>query len=88
MTLENKMNKVLKDENIREAAYFIWEKAGRPEGDGYAFWMQAIEQLSADNCCCGEGKKSCSKKATSEKAAPAAKPAVKKVAIKKLAVKK
>ena len=24
---------------IREAAYFLWEKAGRPDGSAEFFWM-------------------------------------------------
>lgn len=30
---------------IREAAYFLWEKAGRPEGSAEFFWMKACEQF-------------------------------------------
>jgi hypothetical protein len=26
---------------IREAAYNCWERAGRPEGDGVEFWLEA-----------------------------------------------
>ena len=30
---------------IREAAYFLWEKAGRPDGSAEFFWMKAWEQF-------------------------------------------
>ena len=30
---------------IREAAYFLWEKAGRPDGSAEFFWMKACEQF-------------------------------------------
>ena len=30
---------------IREAAYFLWEKAGRPDGSAEYFWMKACEQF-------------------------------------------
>jgi DNA polymerase III alpha subunit len=30
-----------KTEMIREKAYYLWEQAGRPEGDGKEFWEQA-----------------------------------------------
>lgn len=83
------MSKVLKDEYIREAAYFIWEKEGRPESDGYEFWMKAIKQLSCDKAACA-AKAAPAKKATPvKKAVPVKKAApVKKVAVKKLAVKR
>jgi len=29
------------EQRIREAAYFKWEQAGRPEGDGSVFWSEA-----------------------------------------------
>lgn len=31
-------------ENVRQLAYSLWEKAGSPEGDGVDFWVEA-EQL-------------------------------------------
>ena len=31
-------------ENVRQLAYSLWEKAGSPEGDGVNFWVDA-EQL-------------------------------------------
>ncbi len=85
------MNKKFSEDNIREAAYFIWEKAGRPDTDGYSFWMQAIEQLSCSNgCCCGSTKKSSTSKKTSMSTTSAMKTSsVKKAtSVKKLSFKK
>ncbi len=39
------MSKTVSDQMIREAAYFLWEKAGKPEGDGTEFWVQACAQF-------------------------------------------
>lgn len=33
------------DQMLRETAYYLWEQAGRPEGSGEEFWLQACEQL-------------------------------------------
>ncbi len=52
------------EENIRIAAYYIWEQAGRPEGQEVECWNKACQQLySNDNCGCNNNtsKKSCSK---------------------------
>ena len=35
----------LHENMIREAAYFLWEKAGRPDGSAEFFWMKACEQF-------------------------------------------
>ena len=32
---------------IREAAYFLWEKAGRPDGLSEKFWIEACAQFYA-----------------------------------------
>ena len=35
---------------IREAAYFIWERAGRPEGRSQDHWLRAVaEDFPASN---------------------------------------
>jgi hypothetical protein len=34
------------EEEIRARAYFLWEQAGRPEGDGTQFWLEAEKELS------------------------------------------
>jgi hypothetical protein len=36
------------DYEIRERAYALWEKNGRPEGFADKFWQQAREQLQAE----------------------------------------
>lgn len=33
------------EQKIRELAYEIWEKAGRPESDGVQYWLQAESEL-------------------------------------------
>ena len=37
----------LREELIREKAYFLWEEAGRPESDGVEFWIEAEKQVAA-----------------------------------------
>ncbi len=66
--MTNKIN----DDFIREAAYFMWEKDGRPETDGAEYWFKAVEQLSSG---CGCKSSSCSTK----KSSSSAKKTVKKV---------
>ncbi len=39
------MTNQINEENIRVAAYYIWEQAGRPEGAEKECWMKACEQL-------------------------------------------
>jgi hypothetical protein len=34
------------EENLRLLAYFKWEAAGKPEGDGTPFWLEAEHELS------------------------------------------
>ncbi len=34
------------DEQIRARAYFLWEQAGRPGGDGVQFWLEAERELT------------------------------------------
>lgn len=33
------------EEAIRVRAYQLWERAGRPQGDGISFWMEAEAEL-------------------------------------------
>ena len=70
----------INEDNIRVAAYYIWEQAGRPEGAEKDCWIKACEQLFAAK----PAKKTAAKKSTSAKVAakPAAKPAAKKAAAK------
>ena len=62
---------------IREAAYYIWQNAGCPQGQDEKFSMMAVEQLNGGKCCCS---KSSSAKSTSCKSASAKKAAPKKTA--------
>ena len=39
------MTKQITEQMIREAAYFLWEKAGCPDGTGEEFWLQAHVQF-------------------------------------------
>ena len=59
---------------IREAAYFLWEKAGRPDGSAEFFWMKACEQFFKP------AKVAIKKPVAKKKAAPVKKEAPKKVA--------
>ena len=47
------------EQAIREAAYYLWQNAGCPNGQNEYFWSLAVEQLSC-NC-----NKSCKKSNTS-----------------------
>jgi len=33
------------EDEIRARAYALWEQAGRPDGDGVQFWMEAEKEL-------------------------------------------
>ena len=33
-------------DEIRRLAYLKWETAGRPEGDGFHFWVEAERELT------------------------------------------
>ena len=35
-------------EKVQERAYYKWEQAGRPEGDGVNFWFEAKAELQAE----------------------------------------
>lgn len=35
------------DEQVRARAYFLWEQAGRPDGDGAEFWLRAEQELKS-----------------------------------------
>lgn len=35
-------------EQIRDRAYFLWEKAGRPCGREHEFWAQASGEIEGD----------------------------------------
>lgn len=38
-------NGQLCEESIRLAAYWKWDAAGRPDGDGLEFWLQAEQEM-------------------------------------------
>ena len=50
------------EQAIREAAYYLWQNAGCPNGQDNYFWNEALKQL---NCC---NKSSCNKKSSSTSA--------------------
>lgn len=37
-----------RDQEIRNLAYFLWEKAGRPAGHEHDFWAAAARQVEGD----------------------------------------
>jgi len=67
------MTKNISEENIRVAAYYIWEQAGRPEGAEKECWIKACEQLFAP-----KAKKTVAKKAPTKVAVKEKKPVAKK----------
>ncbi|MFL5281078.1 MAG: DUF2934 domain-containing protein [Rhodopila sp.] len=34
------------DQALREAAYFVWEREGRPDGRAQDHWLQAVASLT------------------------------------------
>ena len=65
--MANKLN----ENSIREAAYYLWQNAGCPNGNDEYFWSQAIEQLNTNTSSLKKTAScktsSCSKKSTSSK---------------------
>ena len=60
----------LNENSIREAAYYIWQNAGCPNGQEAQHWAMAVEQLSSCTCkkTSSSSKKSsssCASKSTS-----------------------
>ena len=49
------------EESVRIAAYYIWEKEGRPDGEDLRHWYLAIAELSMNGT---SQPKSAAKKAT------------------------
>ena len=56
------------EQYIREAAYYLWQNAGCPNGQNEYFWNMALEQLNNCKSSC-----SCTKKASSAKKSSTAK---------------
>ncbi len=52
------------EQAIREAAYYIWQNAGCPNGQDEQFWSMAVEQLSKSSCAKKSTSKSASKSAS------------------------
>lgn len=57
--MANKLN----ENSIREAAYYLWQNAGCPNGNDEYFWSKAVEQLNSKS----SSKKSLSSKASTAK---------------------
>ena len=97
-------NEMAKEDEVREAAYYVWLNNGCPEGVEIDCWLEAEAQegdccceektccCEEKACCCEEDKeeKKPAKKAAAKKAAEPAekKPAAKKAPAKKAAAKK
>ena len=37
-----------KDDAVRRRAYFLWEKAGRPNGSEHHFWAEAAREIEGE----------------------------------------
>jgi len=37
--------KIVTEQDIQVRAYYLWEAAGRPDGSGQSFWLQAEKEL-------------------------------------------
>ncbi len=70
------MKKNITEDNIRVAAYYIWEQAGRPEGADKECWIKACEQLFNAGKKQKAEKKAVVKKVTKAPAKKAEKPVV------------
>ena len=46
-TLKQSATKIA-EESVRIAAYYIWEKEGRPDGEDLRHWYLAIAELSSE----------------------------------------
>ncbi|WP_193788943.1 DUF2934 domain-containing protein [Zavarzinella formosa] len=38
--------RLVSEEDIRKFAYQKWEEAGKPDGDGQQFWLEAESELT------------------------------------------
>ncbi len=77
-----------KEDEVREAAYFVWLNNGCPEGVEIDCWLEAEAQESGkgecqEECCC-----CCCEEAPAEEVKAEEKPAAKKAPAKKAAAKK
>lgn len=55
------------EQAIREAAYFIWQNAGCPQGQDEYFWSMAVEQFNNSNSKSSSKSSSAAKKCSSSK---------------------
>lgn len=60
------MTKQMNNEHIRVAAYYLWQKAGCPNGMENDFWFQAQYQLYGSNLNNHKGQKSLSKSSSTK----------------------
>ena len=67
-----------KEDQIRQRAYEIWEREGRPHGDDMKHWLQAFQEIAAS----AEAGAAPAKKPRSTKPKAAAAPAKPKAAAK------
>ncbi|MBR6412880.1 MAG: DUF2934 domain-containing protein [Alphaproteobacteria bacterium] len=73
------MTKQMNNEHIRVAAYYLWQKAGCPNGMENDFWFQAEHQLYGSNFNNQRSQKSLSKSSSTKLASKkvSLKPAIK-----------
>jgi Protein of unknown function (DUF2934) len=65
----------ISDDAIRERAYYIWEREGRPHGRDYEHWVRAQVELIAEISTNNSGRKVAAARArTANAKATAAKP--------------
>lgn len=55
------------EQAIREAAYFIWQNAGCPQGQDEYFWSMAVEQFNNNSSNSSSKSSSAAKKSSSAK---------------------
>ena len=48
MNMEWEGNPPTSEATIPERAYYLWEKAGRPEGKSMEYWLQAEKEAKED----------------------------------------
>ena len=53
------------EQAIKEAAYYLWQNAGCPNGQDNYFWNEALKQLNCNkSSCCKKSSTSSSKKSS------------------------
>ena len=48
MTCEKEAAMLDRDEEVRDRAYHLWEKAGRPIGREHEFWAEASREIEGE----------------------------------------